>query len=148
MTEPIRLLDVNVLVALTKNTHIHQEAAFDWVGGLPPGARWATCPVTESAYLRLMLNPVVAGERHTFDVVCALLEDLSLTPNRTFLADPTSLRSPAIDTDVITGRQQITDFHLVNLAATSAAVLATFDRRIAEALAPEDRRHVEVIPVS
>ena len=91
-TEPIRLLDVTVLIALTESTHLHQDAALRWLASL-------------------------------------------------------QLRSARIDTTRIFGHKQVTDFHLINLAASSNAVLATFDRRIAEALAPEDRRYVEIIPV-
>ncbi|HET7386387.1 MAG TPA: TA system VapC family ribonuclease toxin [Nocardioidaceae bacterium] len=144
---PVRLLDVNVLVALTKQTHLHQSAAFRWLESLPDDARWATCPLTEASFLRLMANPAVAGERHSIEVVLALLNSLDTRPGRAFLADPTSLRQPMIDTSRIVGHQQVTDFHLVNLAASSNAVFATFDQRIRDALAPEDRRHVEVIPV-
>jgi len=146
-TEPIRLLDVNVLIALTKSTHLHQDAALQWLASLPDGARWATCPLTELAYFRLMSNPAVAGGQHSIAVLAAILDGLGTVPRRTFLADPTSLRSARIDTTRIFGHKQVTDFHLINLAASSNAVLATFDRRIAEALAPEDRKHVEIIPV-
>lgn len=146
-TEPIRLLDVNVLVALTKHTHLHQEAALRWLASLPEGARWATCSLTELAYFRLMSNPTVAGGQHSIAVLAAILDGLGTVPGRTFLADPTSLRSARIDTTRIFGHQQVTDFHLVNLAASSNAVLATFDRRIADALAPADRAYVEIIPV-
>ena len=145
--EPIRLLDVNVLIALTKNTHLHQEAAFSWLAALPAEARWATCPLTELAYFRLMSNPAVSGGQHSIAVLSAILEGLGSVPQRTFLADPTSIRTARIDTSRIYGHKQVTDFHLVNLAASSNAVLATFDRRIQEALAPEDRGHVEIIPV-
>lgn len=142
----VRLLDVNVLVALTKQRHLHQQAAFRWLESLPPDARWATCPLTEASYLRLMMNPAVAGQEHHLDVVIQLLTALDALPGRTFLADPTSLRAPVIDTSRIFGHQQVIDFHLVNLAATSNAVLATLDRRIVEALAPQDRKYVELIP--
>lgn len=73
----------------------------------------------------------------------AVLHDL---PGFLFLADPTSLAHTRIDLTALIGTKQVTDFHLVNLAASSDAVLATFDRRIAEALAPEDRKYVELIP--
>mgnify|MGYP000874325585 CR=1 FL=1 len=43
------------------------------------------------------------------------------------------------------GSSQVTDFHLVNLAAATNAVLATFDASLWRALHPDDRRHVEVL---
>ena len=64
-----------------------------------------------------------------------------------FLTDDASLADPDITTEVLMGHHQVTDLHLVNLAARHGAVLATFDAAIPTWLAPADRRHVLVIPV-
>lgn len=146
-TEPARLLDVNVLMALTQPRHIHADHAHRWLSTLPEDARIATCPITEASFIRLALNPAVMNQRESLESAVEKLNALRSPIHGSFLADPTSLASPRIDTSRIFGHKQVTDFHLVNLAASSNAVLTTFDRRIAEALAPEDRRHVEIIPV-
>lgn len=44
------------------------------------------------------------------------------------------------------GHRQVTDLHLVNLAASRGAVLATFDSAFHTWLAPKDRPHVVTIP--
>ena len=54
----LRLLDVNVMLALSLANHAHHRVATSWFEDV--GA-WATCPITESAYCRLLLNPHVTG---------------------------------------------------------------------------------------
>ena len=60
--------------------------------------------------------------------------------------DASTLTDPLIDTAVLAGHQQVTDLHLVTLAAHHGAVLATFDGALTTWLAPADRRHVMLIP--
>lgn len=67
-------------------------------------------------------------------------------PRWSFLADTSTLTDPLIDTAVLAGHQQVTDLHLVNLAAHHGVVLATFDGALTTWLAPADRRHVILIP--
>ena len=50
------LLDVNVLIALLDAEHVHHEAARRWLReNIRHG--WATCPITENGYLRIMAQP-------------------------------------------------------------------------------------------
>ena len=41
------LLDVNVLIALFDETHVHHEAAHDWFAD-NRAAGWATCAITRT----------------------------------------------------------------------------------------------------
>ena len=62
MTEPSgggALLDVNVLVALVLDQHVHHVAAHRQFAGV--AERWFTTPLTEAGLLRLLLTPAVAG---------------------------------------------------------------------------------------
>ena len=52
----VALLDVNVLVALFDPDHVHHEAAHDWFANEGTGG-WATCPVTENGFIRVITNP-------------------------------------------------------------------------------------------
>jgi predicted nucleic acid-binding protein len=56
----ISLPDVNVLLALAWTNHIHHDAAHRWFAHNAE-AGWATCLHTQSAFLRLSLNPHVAA---------------------------------------------------------------------------------------
>ena len=52
----IALLDVNVLVALFDPDHVHHTLAHDWFAD-EGTAGWATCPVTENGFVRVLANP-------------------------------------------------------------------------------------------
>ena len=56
---PAVLFDVNALVALSLTTHVHHGAAHRYLATIRGG--WATCPLTEAALYRLLLNPAVSG---------------------------------------------------------------------------------------
>ena len=138
----LHLLDVNVLIALTNPAHAHHRLAHQWFSEVD---HWATTPVTETAFVRLMLNPAVAGRRILSAEVLSVLRQLQALPGHSFLADDSSLADPAIDLITMIGHHQVTDRHLVNLAAHHNAVLATFDASLLDALVPQDRRHVHLI---
>ncbi|MGL4745667.1 MAG: TA system VapC family ribonuclease toxin [Dermatophilaceae bacterium] len=145
-TEPAArgwLCDVNVLVALALQTHLHHLAAHAALRS--HGGTWATCPVTESALVRLLVNPRVVPNAFTAPQVWATLRGMRDDPRWRFVADDASLVDASIDTTVVVGHQQVTDVQLVNLAASAGLVLATFDAGIPASLAPPDRRHVHVL---
>jgi toxin-antitoxin system PIN domain toxin len=142
MTEQARLLDVNVLLALFDPRHVHHDAAHRWFDGV---AAFATTPMTESAFIRLVSNPAVVGE--TPATALAALRAVRELDGHTFVPDGSSLSDPSIGLGALVGHRQVTDFHLVNLAATHGLTFATFDAKIARSLPEDDRRHVLVVPV-
>lgn len=144
MTEPpVALLDVNALVALSLTTHVHHGAAHRYLAALP--GPWATCPLTESALIRLLLNPRVTTGVNAAAAL-GVLAGMRRVPSWRFLADASSVADPHVDPAVLVGHNQVTDLHLVNLAVSHGARLATFDAALPTWLAPMDRGHVEVIP--
>lgn len=143
MTEP-HLLDLNVLIALTWPQHVHHARAHAWFGALD--GPWMTTPVTEAGFLRLSTNPVVVTETISMAVALGMLAAIRSAPGHVFLPDASSLADPVIALDAVAGPRQVTDAHLVNLAAASGALLATLDRGIEQLLAPADRRHLVVLP--
>lgn len=148
MTEGLYLLDVNVLIALTNGSHVNHHPAHRWRSALPATAQWATTPLTESSFVRLMTNPVVVGRAIAPVDAIAVLARLRGLPAHVFLPDGSSLAAPDITVTALVGTKQVTDFHLVNLARWTGGVLATFDTRISESLAEADRPLVEVIPAT
>ena len=141
---PLRLLDVNVLVALSLPNHAHHETVTRWFDTVD---RWATCSITQCAYVRLLLNPKVAGFPTSADHVREGLSALCRVSGHEFLVDDAPLTRPAIDMGGLVGHKQVTDFHLVDLASRHGAVLATLDSRLLAVLAPAVRRCVELVPV-
>ena len=129
----IYLLDVNALVALGFFQHeFHQRVAY-WLRGLAlrGTAQLATCSITELGFVRILAQ----ASQYGFTVSQARTLLLRLKTARilpfTFLADghdvshlPEWVRIP----------KQITDGHLMALARSGGAMLATLDRRIPGAL--------------
>lgn len=135
------LLDINVLLALTWDQHIHHEAAHERFTELN---YWSTCPTTETGLLRLLLTEKVVGRKVSGGEALGQLEALRLVPGWNFIADSVSLAEPLIDTHVLMGRRQVTDLQLVNLAAANNTKLATFDAGLKTSLMPGDQHWVTV----
>lgn len=144
MTEPTLLLDANVLLALGLGTHARHREAHEHFARM---ASWATTPLTESAFVRLMLNPTITIEQRTSVTVLAQLRAMRSDSRWRFLADDSSLAEPQIDTRTLVGHRQVTDFHLVNLAKRHGARLATFDADLFDSLIKADRAHVHLLGV-
>ena len=135
------LLDVNVLLALSLEHHIHHHLAHDRFAELES---WSTCPVTESGLLRLLMTEQVVGRKVTGSEALAQLDALRRVQGWTFLVESVSLAESHIDTRVLMGRRQVTELHLVELAASHGVSLATFDASLKTALVPDDQHLVTV----
>lgn len=135
------LLDVNVLLALSWDQHIHHEIAHERFAALES---WSTSPVTEAGLLRLLLTERVVGRKVSGAEALAQLTAMHHVAGWAFLQDTDSLVTPAIDTRVLMGRRQVTDLQLVNLAAVNGTQLATFDAALRDSLMPADQKWVHV----
>lgn len=136
------LLDVNVLLALSLPTHQHHRAATDW---FVTREAWGTTPITESAYVRLLINPRVVGYSIPADQAVAAVRSMQQLPGHEFVADDARLTESVINLDPMAGTNQVTDFHLINLAASHGFCFLTFDGSARRALHAADRHHVEVL---
>lgn len=123
------LLDVNVLVALFDPHHIHHDAAHDWFAG-NRDAGWATCPITESGFVRVIANPAygAAGERAA--TAAERLRAFCASGGHQFWRDAVSLCDELFDLSRAAGAKQLTDIYLLGLAVNRKGRLATFDRSI------------------
>ena len=126
----VALLDVNVLVALFDETHVHHEAAHRWFGH-HRRLGWATCPLTENGFVRVISHPTYPGRGTSLLDAIARLEEFRTSGEHSFWPDSVSLR----DGDLfrprhITGHRQLTDVYLLALAFQHGGRLATFDRTI------------------
>ena len=133
------LLDVNALVALAWDSHVHHAAVRSWFARHSPRG-WATCPLTESGFVRVSSNPKVLPAPIGVDAARGVLATLRGVDGHTFLADDVSL----VDGDVprVLGHRQVTDAHLLTLARRRGVRLLTFDAGLA-ALA--DGRGIELL---
>jgi hypothetical protein len=124
----IALLDVNVLVALLDPVHVHHEPAHAWFA-TQRGYGWATSPITENGFVRVMSNPAYPGRRVSIGEAIAHLTRFRTSAGHTFWSEPVSLTDPgAFRPEHIGGHRQLTDVYLLALATVHGGCLATFDR--------------------
>jgi uncharacterized protein len=137
----VALLDVNALVALAWDSHVHHARMRTWFAENSSGG-WATCPLTESGFVRVSSNPQVLPVAIGIDAARAVLSALLTRNVHRFLIDDVSLS----DSDVpkITGYRQVTDAHLLTLARRRGVRLVTFDAGV---LALSQGRDVELLTV-
>ncbi len=126
----VALLDVNVLIALFDPDHIHHELAHDWFAG-HRASGWATCPITENGFVRVLTNPAYAGTAlRTADVVSGLRR-FTGSGGHEFWPDQVSIRDDSLfNLPISSGHRQLTDIYLLALAQSRGGCLATFDRGI------------------
>ncbi|GAA2103761.1 TA system VapC family ribonuclease toxin [Brevibacterium salitolerans] len=141
-TDELELPDANVLIALFHRGHVHHESAAAWFNEV---RRFATTPFTESAFLRLAMNPKIAGTAVGMADARRSLGSLRADSRWAFLEDDSSLVEPTVDLRGLGGYRQVTDYHLLNLIAGHDGWLATFDRKIAASLSQADRSLVRLL---
>jgi toxin-antitoxin system PIN domain toxin len=120
----LALLDVNALVALAWDSHVHHVRIRDWFGA-SAAAGWATCPLTESGFVRVSSNPKVLPSPIGVDAARGVLAALRALDGHRFLPDDVSLAD--VDVPRILGHRQVTDAHLLTLARRRGMRLVTFD---------------------
>lgn len=134
------LLDVNVLIALTDEEHVHHEIAMRWFE-TAAAVGWGICAFTEAGFLRVTTNPRY-GPR-TIEGAAAILRDLANRPGfsyRSLSTGWTELVSPF--SERIFGHQQVTDAYLLGLAIKEGGMLVTFDKAILSMAGTKHRKHV------
>jgi toxin-antitoxin system PIN domain toxin len=128
----IALPDVNVLLALVWSNHPHHDAAHEWFGR-EASSGWATCLLTQTAFLRLSLNPQVVGVAIDCVTVVQLLGGIAAHPQHRFLDAAPALNTTSFDELIprIVGYRQVSDATLLHLARCHSVKLVTFDQSIA-----------------
>ncbi len=121
------LLDVNALVALAWDSHVHHAASRDWLSANRHSG-WATCPVTESGFVRVSSNPKVLPSFITVEAARRVLAALRDVDGHRFLPNDVSPSDP--DVPRIVGHRQVTDALLLTLARRHGMRLVTFDAAI------------------
>jgi toxin-antitoxin system PIN domain toxin len=133
--QPI-LLDVNILVALAWPNHVHHSAAHAWFDEVGR-AGFATCPVTQSGFVRVSSNSRAIPDARSPREAREILRRITALPGHTFWTDDVEIASSEhIAWERLGSHVQVTDAHLLALARQRGGRLATFDRALAD-LAPE-----------
>lgn len=129
------LLDVNVLIAMAWPTHRAHEKVQVW---LARHARegWATCPLTQTAFVRILSNPDFSPNALTPGEAVALLQANLGHPAHRFWADEVSFVQALEFAPRLAGHQKVTVAYLLGLAMHKKGKLATMDRAV-RALLPD-----------
>jgi uncharacterized protein len=126
----VALLDVNVLIALFDDAHVHNAEAHRWLGQ-NRSKGWASCPITINGCIRIMTSPLYRHLRATPYEVARRMHnfcdnsDHHFWPDAVSLLDDTLFKMPAV-----TSPKNVTDVYLLGLAVRNHGRLATFDRSI------------------
>ncbi len=109
---------MNALVALAWDSHVHHVAIRSWFTTRAADG-WATCPTTESGFVRVSSNPKVLPNAVATSTAREVLAALRRAPGHRFLGDDVSM----VDADVppVPGHRRVTDAHLVTPAGTASA---------------------------
>jgi uncharacterized protein len=137
------LLDISVLLPLFDSAHVHHMRARAWWGeGMP----WATCPLTQNGFVRILSKPAYPQPLSTAQAVFGLHSLIALR-NHEFWADDISISDADVfDHSRILGPNQITDLYLLALAVKHDGRLVTFDRGIPLlAVRGAEARHLAMI---
>jgi toxin-antitoxin system PIN domain toxin len=146
----IALLDVNVLVAMVWQEHIHHDRVRRWRGALLR-EDWATCPLTEAGFVRVSVQPHIGGVFEAMQNAFRALERNCAEAQHVFWPQDSSVTHllPEIRERLV-GHQQLSDAILLDLAIRKGGRLATLDRRVLNLLPADSphRRAIELIPAS
>ncbi|HTS62261.1 MAG TPA: TA system VapC family ribonuclease toxin [Candidatus Acidoferrales bacterium] len=136
----LRLLDVNVLLALAWPNHQFHAAV---VRAMQRNRnRWATCALTQLGFIRLSSNPVALPGAKSPAECAALLEVMVSDPSHVYLNRlPPAAGHPSFAR--LLGHNQVTDAYLLLLARRHNAIFVTFDTRL-RSLASKDQQ-VEIL---
>lgn len=134
-TQPVFLLDVNVLLALFDPMHVHHAAIRHWFAS---GAQAvATCPLSQLGFVRICSNPRYPNALDTPEQALGLLRALHSDPRHVFWPDAISLADEAFSQHPFRSHRETTDRYLMHLAATRGGHLLTLDAGIKPANAAE-----------
>lgn len=123
----ISLFDAHVLVALFDPSHVHHDLSHAWFGQ-NRALGWATCPVTENGFVRVVSNPVYPGRRSTVADALERLQMFTESGDHHFWADSTSLRrSSGVNANLLEGHEAVLSAYLLLLTVQYGGRLVTFD---------------------
>lgn len=121
------LLDVNVLIALAWDSHVHHVAARRWFAANADNG-WATCPLTESGFVRVSANRGVLSHAISVGAARQVLRAMRDAGRHRFLANDVSVVDDDLPT--VAHHRHVTDAVLLTVARRHGLSLVTFDRGV------------------
>jgi uncharacterized protein len=127
------LLDANVLIALAWPNHTEHERVQEWFAR-ERGKGWATCIVTQLAFIRVSCNPTVP-HRVSPSAAQRYLGEITSLPDHSFWAEPAQGCAHTAFTRALPhmSHVSVTDAYLATLALIHGGKLASLDEQLARA---------------
>ena len=141
------LLDTNLLIALLWPSHERHDLASKWFTRQRTKG-WATCPVTEAGFVRIVSNPAFSRDAVQPREASQVLAANTAARDHAFWTDDLPFAAAVAFAGArLLGHQQVTDAYLLGLAIHRGGVLATLDQRIAALTAPKSaqRKALELV---
>jgi len=134
------LLDVNVLVALADEDHVHHNRVLKWFRA-SGRHNWGICALTEAGFLRISTRPAT-GARSITDGTELLARLTALPGFHYWPIDSAWSTLAAPFQGRIFGHQQITGAYLLGLAVKENGILVTLDKAMVFLAGERCRQHV------
>ena len=141
----ITLLDASVLIPLGDAGHEQEAAALRFFENEAVPGGWATCPLTENAFLRILSQPSYPRTLGSPGEARRILNRLLAAPGHQFWADDVSLMDARIF-PTLPASKHLTDLYLLGLAVKHGGRFATFDQNIDASLIPGGPQAFYLIP--
>ena len=112
------------------------------------GKGWATCPLTEAGFVRIVSNAAFSRDAVTPREAAGVLAANTAAKDHAFWPDELPFADAiAFAGARLVGHQQVTDAYLLGLAIRRRGVLATLDERIATLTEPrtKERKALEIV---
>lgn len=141
------LLDTNVLIALFWPSHVQHDLALKWFTRHRSDG-WATCPLTEAGFVRIVSNPAFSRDAVTPREAINVLTANTIAKDHEFWQDEVPFAAAVAFAGIrLVGHQQATDAYLLGLALHRGGVLATLDERIGSLAEPRSaqRKAIEIV---
>lgn len=142
------LPDINVLLAVADASSAHHARALHWFETDAKRDGWATCPLTENGFVRILMQTAYPGGRRTPAQAFAQLRALCATKGHVFFPDDISISDSSLfDFEKHFGTKQLTDVYLLGLSVKHRARFVTFDQRIDSSFVHGGDKALETIPI-
>ncbi|MCW5934807.1 MAG: VapC toxin family PIN domain ribonuclease [Fimbriimonadia bacterium] len=128
----MKLLDVNLLIALHDPKHVGHDLAHNWFEQEGQYG-WATCPLTENGFLRIVTQEAYPNRVESILDAIFVLENMirNYEKKHYFWSDNISLRDHRLfKPEMILGHRQLTDIYLLGLCQKNGGTLVTLDTSI------------------
>lgn len=139
--DAVALLDVNMLIALLDPAHVQHDIAHDWFGTRSHD-RWATCPITQNGFVRIVSQRAYPNSISTAAAI-DLLARFTADDAHQFWPDSISLLDPAVcATGMLHMPAQVTDTYLLALARHHNGILVTLDQALSTSAVERGESHI------